>query len=136
MEVTTIGATRDLASRPPAWAYLWWFAVGALLSFGFLAAFTIGIPFVLLGLALAGTGLAIPATRSLGVAALPAGLGLPLLYIAWLNRAGPGTICTTTATGGSCEEQWNPWPWLAAAVVLVLFSVAMDLLVRHATRRR
>ncbi|MDZ5619539.1 hypothetical protein [Nocardioides bizhenqiangii] len=129
-------ATRDPVTRPPLWAYPWWLVVGALVSFGFLAGFTIGIPFLLLGLALAGAGVALPVTRNRGVSALPAGIGLPLLYIAWLNRDGPGTICTSSAHSTSCEEQWNPWPWVAAAVVLVLVSVATALLVRLATRRR
>jgi hypothetical protein len=134
-EVTTVGATRDPVTRPPLWVYPWWLTVGALLSFGLLAAFTIGVPLFLLGVALAVAGVAIPATRSLGLTALPAGLGLPLLYIAWLNREGPGTICTATARSVSCEQQWNPWPWVAAAVVLVLVSVGTDLVVRRTTRR-
>ena len=129
-------ATRDPVTRPPLWAYPWWLVVGALVSFGFLAGFTIGIPLLLLGVVLAGAGVALTGTRNAGVTALPAGIGLPLLSIAWLNRDGPGTICTTSAAITSCEEQWNPWPWMVAAVLLVLLSVATALLVRLATRRR
>jgi hypothetical protein len=134
--VATIGATRNLVTRPPAWAYLWWFAVGALLVFGFLAQFTIGAPFFLLGVVLAIAGAAIPATRSLAVTAVPAGFALPALYIAWLNRDGPGMVCTTTATGGSCEEQWNPWPWVIASVLLIALSVGLAVLGRVLTPTR
>ncbi len=132
----TISATRDVVRQPSWWPYGWWAGVGALLCFGFLAGFTIGPPFLVLGLALGGAGLAIPATRSPSVTALPAGLALPLLYVAWLNRDGPGTICTTTATGGSCEEQWNPWPWVGAAVVLVLATIVLTVATRALTRTR
>jgi hypothetical protein len=44
------------------------------------------------------------------------GAGALLLYVAWLQRAGPGTTCwhTTTATG--CDEHLNPLPWLLAGI--------------------
>ena len=131
--MTTIGATRNIVARPPAWAYGWWLAVGALLAFGFLAGFSIGIPFFLLGVILATAGAAIPATRSLAVTAILAGLALPLFYVAWLNRDGPGMVCTTTATGGSCGEQWDPWPWAIAGAVLVALSVGLTVLGRVLT---
>jgi hypothetical protein len=83
-----------------------------------LGAFTIGI-FVLpimIGL------IALLATRrgaTDGIAGLVSGLGLPLLYIAFLNRDGPGDICTTSARSISCTEETSPWPWLVVGLVLV-----------------
>jgi hypothetical protein len=129
-EVATISATRNIVTRPPAWAYLWWLAVGALLVFGFLAQLTIGAPFFLLGVVLAVVGALRRATRSFAVSALPAGLALPLLYVAWLNRDGPGTVCTTTTFSQTCEEQWDPWPWVIAAVLMVAVSVGLTVLTR------
>jgi len=131
--VTTIGATRNIVTRPPAWAYLWWFAVGALLVFGFLAQFTIGAPFFLLGVVLALAGGVLPATRSFAVTGFPAGLALPLLYIAWLNRDGPGTVCTTSTVSQHCEEQWDPWPWVIAAAMALALSILLTALTRLLT---
>ena len=55
---------------------------------------------------------------------LLAGMGLVSMYVAYVQRRGPGTVCYQTATGGSgCEEYLNPWPWLVVGVVLV--SVAL-----------
>lgn len=131
-----MSATRDAATHPPLWAYGWWLLAGASVAFGFLAMLTIGLPFLLLGIALTGGGIAIPATRSLAVTAVLAGLAAPLLYIAWLNRDGPGTICTTTAHGGSCEEQWDPWPWVIAAGLLIVATVVLIVVTRLLTRTR
>jgi len=55
----------------------------------------------------------------LGVAGLLAGLGLPFVYVAFINRAGPGTVCATATSGSSCVEQLSPWPWLAVGLVLL-----------------
>jgi hypothetical protein len=41
-----------------------------------------------------------------------------VLYVAWLNRDGPGQVCTSTATDTSCADEWSPWPFVALAVVL------------------
>ena len=60
-----------------------------------------------------------------GLPGLISGLGIPLLYVAYLNRAGPGTICVTIAGGGQdCTDEWSPWPWLAAAVILLALGIA------------
>jgi hypothetical protein len=65
-----------------------------------------------------------PAGRTMAALGLISGLGLPLLYIAYLNRGGPGQICVTTASGQSCDMEWNPWPWLAAGTFLAVAGVA------------
>lgn len=131
-----VSATRSVTAQPPLWAYGWWLLVSALLCFGFLAQFTIGAPFFLAGLALGGLGLVRPATRSVSLTALPAGAALPLLYVAWLNKGGPGTICTTAGTTTSCEEQWNPWLWILAAGLLIAFSAGLVVLTRLVTPKR
>lgn len=99
-----------------------WAAVGVLLPMTLLGAFTIGVfmlPLAVLGsLALARR----PAARR-AVVGLVTGFGLPLLWVAYLNRSGPGFVCTSTATSQSCDQQWAPWPWLAVGLVAVAAGV-------------
>jgi hypothetical protein len=63
------------------------------------------------------------ATR--GLPGLISGLAVPVLYVAYLNRAGPGTICTTVTGGQECNGEWSPWPWLAVGVMLFVLGVAV-----------
>jgi ABC-type thiamin/hydroxymethylpyrimidine transport system permease subunit len=96
-----------------------WAAVGAGYAFGVLGALSIGV-FVLAIAAVATVLLARHPQARTGLIGLVSGLGLPLLFVAFLNRAGPGTVCTTTATSQSCSEEWSPWPWLLIGVALVV----------------
>ena len=52
------------------------------------------------------------------------GFGALLLYVAWLQRAGPGTTCWHTATASGCDEHLNPWPWLLVGVALFIGGIA------------
>ena len=57
----------------------------------------------------------------MGLPGLVSGLSLPLFFVAYLNRAGPGTICRAIgAQGQECIDEWSPWPWLAIGVVLLI----------------
>ena len=53
------------------------------------------------------------------VAGIGAGAGLPLILVAYLNRQGPGSVCTAHG----CDSYLDPWPWFAAGVALVAISV-------------
>ncbi len=122
-------------SGPPPWGwYLAWAAVGAGAALSLLGALTIGVfvaPFVALGgLALVSHARARPAAP-----ALVCGLAVPPLWVAYLNRDGPGTICTTTAASQACVEEWSPWPWLAVALALLAGGVAVSVALRRAARR-
>lgn len=102
-----------------AW-FLAWLAVGAAYALSVLGMMTIGI-FVLPIAVIATVILATRRHATDGLAGLSPGVGLALLYIAFLNRAGPGTICTANSGGGTtCVEQWSPWPWLVFGVALVV----------------
>ena len=124
---------RDPAPAPApvaAWAsasgwFIAWIGVGVAFMFALLGALTIGV-FVLPIAA----GLAVlVATRrgsSVGIPGLISGVSLPLFYVAFLNRDGPGDICRSFADGGSaCTEEWSPLPWLFVGVLFLLGGIAV-----------
>ena len=113
-----------MTSRRPTvpWAStLVWGLVGVLVAFGIAGLASIGV-FLLAGAAVVvALALATPALRSPAVPGFVVGLSTAPLYIAWLNRGGPGLVCTTSADSVSCADQWSPWPFVAVGV---LFAVA------------
>jgi hypothetical protein len=46
------------------------------------------------------------------------GAGTLLLYVAWVQRDGPGTTCWHTATEAGCDQHLNPLPWLLMGIAL------------------
>jgi hypothetical protein len=113
------------ARTGPRWAWFAaWLIIGAGYALSLLGAASIGL-FVLPLPVLATILLARRQHAHGGLPGLISGLGIPLLYVAYLNRAGPGTICTTITGGGQdCTDEASPWPWLAAAVILLAIGVA------------
>jgi hypothetical protein len=108
-----------------AWVrLLGWTLVGAALAIGILGALSIGI--FLLPVAIAvGVLLLVRPEPGRGATGLLCGIGLPLLLVAYLNRDGPGTVCTATSGGGqSCTDEWAPWPWLAIGLLLITAGLA------------
>lgn len=63
-----------------------------------------------------------PAFRGSAFGAL-SGAGAVYLYVAFVQRRGPGTVCWHTATASGCDQYLNPWPWLVAGAVLVLVGL-------------
>jgi hypothetical protein len=55
---------------------------------------------------------------------LLSGAGVLLLYVADVQRDGPGTTCWHTATGVGCDEHLNPLPWLVIGSVLLVGGIA------------
>ena len=117
-------------ARSGAGYFLGWAATGACFTVALLAPLTIG-PFVL-AVAVAATGLLVwrrgPGRSCAG---LLSGAGLILLYIAYLNRGGPGQVCTATATAQQCTSEWSPWPFLALGVLLVAAGPGVFLVLRR-----
>lgn len=58
-----------------------------------------------------------------GLPGIVSGLGLPVLYVAYLNRAGTGFFCTRTGRGFTCAQHPSPWPWLIIGLVLVVLGL-------------
>ncbi len=120
------------SEKPKLSSFLAWPVVGAALSFSVLALMTIGIfilPFALLGLFIL---LKWGGDRRSSVG-LISGLGLPLLYVAFLNRDGPGTICSPYGNGGQqCMDEWSPWPWFLIGAALVATGIALFVRLRRA----
>ena len=100
-------------------AFLGWCVAGLAGCFGVLSLLTVG-PFVLLGTLLLCAWLLWRFNFGWAMGGLLTGAALPLLYVAWLNRDGPGEVCTSTATSQACTDEWSPWPFVVAALVLVL----------------
>lgn len=98
--------------------FLAWVPIGALGLASLLAAFA--DPLILAGPAVA-LGCAYilgrsPAGRSAFWGA-SSGAATVVLYVAFLNRDGPGEVCTYTAGGSSCSDRWTPWPFLVIGLV-------------------
>jgi hypothetical protein len=58
--------------------------------------------------------------RRRSVFGLLTGAGFPLLWVAYVQRQGPGTICWHTASSAGCDQHLNPLPWLIIGIALVL----------------
>jgi MYXO-CTERM domain-containing protein len=105
----------------PAWALS-----GVLLTVGLGAAFT---PWVLLSVPALGLVLLLGLrcgfdrrawTALAGAAWLP-------LWLAWLDRSGPGDVCTGSTEAMSCSTTGDPWPWLGAGVLMVVAALVLAL---------
>ena len=104
--------------RPRGWGWFAaWLAVGGGYALGFASLLSIGI-FVLTITMAATIVLATRRGAARGLPGLLSGLSLPLFYIGYLNRSGPGTVCVETATSGSCMDEWSPWPFVAVGGAL------------------
>jgi len=121
----------ESGERDRAWRwFVAWAAVGGGYLLALLSALSIGI-FVLPVVVVVTIVLARRPGAVVGVLGIVSGLGLPLLYVAWLNRDGPGTVCTATGSGTDCTDEWSPWPWLVLGLVVVAAGILL-----FRTRRR
>jgi hypothetical protein len=112
------------------WAWGIWCLVGAGLCLGVLSILTIGFAVLLVTLVLCGLLL-----WRIGVGpaltGISSGAAAPVLYVAWLNRDGPGSRCTLTATSSSCTDEWSPWPFVVVAVGLFVAGIVMFAVLRR-----
>lgn len=127
-------------SREGVPQFLLWALVGAAGCLGLVSLLTIGV-FVLPVALLAGGVLLWRTGMTRSVAGLLSGAGVIPLYISWLNRDGPGTVCTSfgdpgdlTNSGESCVDQWSPWPWLVAGLACIAAGVILYRVLRRMQR--
>ena len=92
-----------------------WAVVGCVFAFGML----VFGPLVLAPLAVLA---ALRARRA--ALGLLTGAGVPLLWVAYLNRSGPGTTCWAHGGSSGCGEHLNPLPWLVIGLLLVAGGIA------------
>src|ERR1019366_1655169 len=107
-----------------------WFLVGAAYAVGLVGILSVGI--FVLPIAIIGTVfLARQPTSLRGVPGLVSGLGLPLFYIAYLNRGYGGQACQASGSAAAhtlayqCTQALDPWPWLAAGLLLLAASIVV-----------
>ena len=121
----------DRSGRAPRWGWFTaWMIVGAGYAFGFLSFAGLFVLPIMLLITVLLLRIRAP-SPSIGVQGLVSGLGLPILYIAWINREGPGEVCHTTATENFCVSEWSPWPWLVAGLILVATGLTMAVIKRR-----
>ncbi len=114
--------------------FLAWAGVGVGGALAVVGALTIGV-FVLpvaVGLAVL---LATRPGATIGIPGLISGASLPMFYVAYLNRDGPGNICHSFADGGSaCIEEWSPLPWAFIGMCLLFGGIAVFVRRRRVAR--
>lgn len=107
-----------------------WVAAGALLGFGVLTLLTIGLLLIAAGVGLVWL---LTTRRAAGtpdrhaIAGLIAGLATPLGLMAWLNRSGPGQVCTSSRAQTSCTTESSPWIYLAVMAGLLIVAALVGL---------
>jgi hypothetical protein len=110
------GGHRHLGRCGWFWA---WAVVGAA---GALGLVSLG-PIALGPALLAGIAMSRSETGSRSSFGLFAGAGLLSLFVAYVQRDGPGTTCWHTATATGCDQHLNPLPWLVVGGVLLIGAV-------------
>jgi membrane protein implicated in regulation of membrane protease activity len=124
-------------SRPRIAGFVQWVAVGAAFCLAVLTPFTIGLAVLAAGVVSLVLLLTRAANRNGSISGLISGVGLVPLYVGYLNRKGPGEVCSTSTTGDShCVSEWSPWPWFLAGVVFVLGGIALFVWLRRAAGGR
>jgi hypothetical protein len=110
-------------------AFAGWCVVGAAGAFAVISLLTVGPLVLLVTLILAGV-LLWRVDFGWAMAGMITGAGVPVLFLAWLNRGGPGEVCTRTATELSCTDEYSPWAFLVGGVLLLVAGVAVFVLRR------
>jgi hypothetical protein len=122
---------------PPIPAVAWfmaWAVIGGCWALTLLGALSIGV-FVLPFAVVATILLACDERSWAGLGGLALGAAILLLGIAYMNRDGPGDVCTTTASAVSCQSETSPWPWLAVGLAGLIASGRVFVVRRSRVRR-
>lgn len=115
-------------SRLVAWAWFCvWAVIGAASVFG-LISFIVVFALAVIPLAALGVWMALRSGARRSAFGLLAGAGSLFLFVAYVQRDGPGTTCWHTATAGGCDEHLNPIPWLVIGALLVVGGIVSQAL--------
>jgi hypothetical protein len=108
---------------PSTWAgFFAWAVFGAATAFGTVSFPTLAFLLIIIGGSMAAFR---PALRRSWIGAM-AGAGALYMYVAYVQRRGPGTVCWHTATASGCDQYLNPWPWLVVGVALVVTGLVVQ----------
>jgi hypothetical protein len=136
--MSTVRKNGTAADRSWLW-FAAWTVVGTGWCLALATVMTIGPVFVA-PVVLVLTVLLLVALRrgsAVGLPGLLSGPAAVLFLIGYLNRGGPGPVCSTTATGGEgCTDAWDPAPFLAAGSLFLVAGVVLFLVVRRKARRQ
>lgn len=110
------GFTGSVGDERDGWQYFAsWVLVGTLFAFSLAGLLSVGLFFA--PLALMGAALLLWKRAFAGAFGLLSGMSLIALYLAYINRSGPGAVCNGAET--VCTDEYAPWPFLLAALILV-----------------
>ena len=107
--------------HPVGW-FAVWLAVGVALAFSAVAVLSFGL-FVFPFAAAAVVLLIVRHHVDRSDWGLLCGIGLLSLYVAYVQRKGPGTVHWQTATAGGADTYLDPRPWLVAGLLLVAVAI-------------
>jgi hypothetical protein len=96
-----------------------WALLGSVAALGFVSLGVLALAPVVVAGGLMGSR---PAIRCSAFGLLT-GVGVLLLYVAWVQRAGPGMTCWQTATASGCDQHLNPVPWLVAGLATFIGGI-------------
>jgi 4-amino-4-deoxy-L-arabinose transferase-like glycosyltransferase len=108
--------------RPHLVQGMWFWAWAAVGVAGALGLVSLG-PIALGPAFIAGVAMLRSRTGSRSARGLFVGAGLVSLFVAYVQRDGPGTTCWHTASATGCDQHLNPIPWLVVGIVLVVGGV-------------
>jgi len=113
-------AAPSSASRPRLRWFFAWAAVGVGLALSLSTLGVVAVPLALLVTVL----LIVRHHADRSALGILVGMGLLSLYVAYVQRKGPGTVYWHTATASGSDQYLDPRPWLVAGILLVAVGVA------------
>ena len=109
--------------RPTHYTGCRWFWAWALIGFAVAVGFvSLGLLAVAPAAVVGGLMVSRPVIRRSAFGLL-SGAGVLFVYVAWIQRAGPGTTCWQTASASGCDQHLNPLPWAIAGVMLFVGGI-------------
>ena len=132
-ETVQVPAVRSEAGHAWAW-FAVWLAVGGALAFSIVDGLAFGLlvlPFAIVAVML----LIVRHHFDRSAWGLLCGAGLLSLYVAYVQRKGPGTVSWHTATASGADTYMDPRPWLIVGLLLIVVGVAAFLWRRHSVTR-